>query len=59
MVNFYDENESFPKSSLHLIAEFYGDKYTITFGLSALEAIKAGKVRPKLVGSYCEVIFVV
>ncbi|KAL3530481.1 hypothetical protein ACH5RR_009803 [Cinchona calisaya] len=50
LINFFNENESLQKSPLYVFAESYGGKYAATLGLSAFDAIEAGKLKVKLAG---------
>ena len=46
----FDRNEALQKGPLYIVAESYEGKYVVTLGLSALKAIKAGKLKPILGG---------
>ncbi|KAJ9540513.1 hypothetical protein OSB04_027019 [Centaurea solstitialis] len=41
----FNRNKTLQKSPLYIVAESYGGKYAVTLGLSALKAIKAGKLK--------------
>ncbi|URE27500.1 signal peptide peptidase-like [Musa troglodytarum] len=46
----YDQNKSWQKSPLFIVAESYGGKFAATVGLSIHKAIKAGELKLKLGG---------
>ncbi|KAI3450646.1 hypothetical protein Pfo_007311 [Paulownia fortunei] len=50
LIEVFNRNESLQKSPLYIVAESYGGKYAVTLGLSALNAIEAGKLKLKLGG---------
>lgn len=45
LIKLFNKNKSLQKSPLYIVAESYGGKYAVTLGLSALKAIKAGKLK--------------
>ncbi|RRT39539.1 hypothetical protein BHE74_00047055 [Ensete ventricosum] len=47
----YDQNKSWQKSPLFIVAESYGGKFAATVGLSIHKAIKAGELKLKFGGS--------
>ncbi|KAK9061579.1 hypothetical protein SSX86_018761 [Deinandra increscens subsp. villosa] len=44
LTKIFNRNKTLQKSPLYIVAESYGGKYAVTLGLSALRAIKAGKL---------------
>nr|GMD22704.1 serine carboxypeptidase-like 51 [Ipomoea batatas]GMD25438.1 serine carboxypeptidase-like 51 [Ipomoea batatas] len=50
LIEVFNSNESLQKSPLYIVAESYGGKFAVTLGLSALEAIEAGRLKLKLGG---------
>ncbi|KAI3748214.1 hypothetical protein L6452_11157 [Arctium lappa] len=44
LIAIFNRNKTLQKSPLYIVAESYGGKYAVTLGLSALKAIKAGKL---------------
>ncbi|XP_076921164.1 serine carboxypeptidase-like 51 [Bidens hawaiensis] len=50
LIKLFNRNKTLQKSPLYIVAESYGGKYAVTLGLSALKAIKAGKLKLKLGG---------
>lgn len=51
LIEVFNSNESLQKSPLYIVAESYGGKFAVTLGLSALEAIEAGRLKLKLGGN--------
>ncbi|KVI09300.1 serine carboxypeptidase-like 51 [Cynara cardunculus var. scolymus] len=45
LIAIFNRNKTLQKSPLYIVAESYGGKYAVTLGLSALKAIKAGKLK--------------
>lgn len=50
LITLFNTNGKLQKSPLYIVAESYGGKFAVTLGLSALNAIKAGKLKLKLGG---------
>ncbi|GFP93533.1 serine carboxypeptidase-like 51 [Phtheirospermum japonicum] len=50
LIDVFNRNESLQKSPLYIVGESYGGKHAVTLGLSALQAIKDGKLNAKLGG---------
>ncbi|XP_052194668.1 serine carboxypeptidase-like 51 [Diospyros lotus] len=50
LIEVFNRNQTLQKSPLFIVAESYGGKFAVTLGLSALEAIEAGKLKLKLGG---------
>ncbi|KAI7756615.1 hypothetical protein M8C21_021366, partial [Ambrosia artemisiifolia] len=50
LIKLFNRNKSLQRKPLYIVAESYGGKYAVTLGLSALKAIKAGKLKLKLGG---------
>ncbi|GJX35442.1 serine carboxypeptidase-like protein 51 [Tanacetum coccineum] len=50
LIKLFNRNETLQRSPLYIVAESYGGKYAVTLGLSALKAIKAGKLKLSLGG---------
>nr|XP_043632037.1 serine carboxypeptidase-like 51 [Erigeron canadensis] len=50
LIKIFNRNETLQRSPLYIIAESYGGKYAVTLGLTALKAIKAGRLKLTLGG---------
>ncbi|PWA78007.1 peptidase S10, serine carboxypeptidase, Alpha/Beta hydrolase fold protein [Artemisia annua] len=50
LIKLFNKNKTLQRSPLYIVAESYGGKYAVTLGLSALKAIKAGKLKLTLGG---------
>ncbi|KAK1409965.1 hypothetical protein QVD17_36496 [Tagetes erecta] len=50
LIKLFNRNKTLQRSPLYIVAESYGGKYAVTLGLSALRAIKAGRLKLKLGG---------
>lgn len=50
LMELFNGNETLQKSPLYLFAESYGGKVASALGLTALEAIEAGKLKAQLGG---------
>lgn len=50
LIAIFNSKEILQKCPLYIVAESYGGKYAVTLGLSAREAIAAGKLKLKLRG---------
>lgn len=51
LIELFNRDEKLQKSPLFIVAESYGGKFAVTLGLSALEAIEAGKLKLRLGGN--------
>ncbi|KAJ7981081.1 Carboxypeptidase [Quillaja saponaria] len=50
LVDLFNKDENLQKNPLYIVAESYGGKFAVTFGLSALKAIEEGRLKLKLGG---------
>ncbi|BAT90485.1 Serine carboxypeptidase-like 51 [Vigna angularis] len=50
LIELFNKDEKLQKSPLFIVAESYGGKFAVTLGLSAVEAIEAGKLKLRLGG---------